>query len=420
MEHITFNVNGKEYDTLGDYDMRITAFEPDDVDIRTYDVEIPGRDGVLDMTEALTGDVVYDNYNIIVKLLNIDRVSSYGVKEDVYTRMKNDLHGRKVTFVTSFDPEYTYTGRVSITRDQSLTFQAIEMSIDCEPYRSKGVMTEAYNVTQGLTAYISSGRKAVRPVFEFTDDVILIYDGTRYEMPKGAYTLQDVIFTQGTNELFMIAGKARSHITHGEMGAYTYSDVKTLRTIYEWYQGQEKWTVERITMEGTDPFVTGNVTFTATDETGASSSMTLALGDSFIGLYDGVSDTLVIEGGIAKLYKRVIRETAEDGTITYQTTEQPFIEVYDFPELYSNAGEIVSVSSTSSAPFTYEVSKINTQQDITEALHSDYMEGGDVAMTHAEMGCFKHGSLRFVNRGTISVEEEDLATVYVQYDWKDL
>lgn len=439
MEYITFITPNWEEVKTTDYGYRLTGFDQSAIEPRVSTVEIPGRDGVLDMSEALTGDVIYENYTTTITGLNIDRKASLSERESSYTQLKNAIQGRYVDFIPSFDADYTRRGRVtSVTCKDRLTYATVQIEIDTEPYKSKGLQTLAYNVAEGIVAYPDSGRKMTRPTFDLTASTVIIFGNDRYELPKGAYQLADVIFTQGANELFMIDAAVQSYITHEELAGFTHSYIGTAKPIYEWYKGQHKYIVDEITLEGTDPFITGTLTFSATDEFGNVASATLDLGESFIGsmsftgedeettLY---TDKLVIKDGEALLYKQVIlsvnlpdEETGEVSTESiYSPAIEPMVEVFTFPQLFSLAGEIVSITNAEGYAFTYTTGEKNMAIDYDEATHEDYSEAGSVAMTNEALKEHRHGDLRYINRGTVEVMNADNKTMaYIQYEWLDL
>ena len=70
---------------------------------KTYTVDIPGGNGVIDLTEALTGDVAYKNRKQEFTFAVID-VKNF---EKVKTEVSNFLHGRAFDYTMTMDPGYT-------------------------------------------------------------------------------------------------------------------------------------------------------------------------------------------------------------------------------------------------------------------------------------------------------------------------
>ena len=95
---------------------------------RKTQVTIPGRDGLLDITESLTGSVVYDNRDLVFTftLLNKDRVSE----------IISYLHGKRLQIVMSDDSDYHYVGRCEITNyEVTKGIRKLTITCDCDPYK---------------------------------------------------------------------------------------------------------------------------------------------------------------------------------------------------------------------------------------------------------------------------------------------
>lgn len=132
-------------------------------EMKQYTIEVPGRDGVLDFTEAF-GEVKYNN-----RLLNFTFVV-----EDVYNynptlmALANHLHGSKYQIRITDDPDYHYYGRCKITSfsvDQTIGF--LEIECDCDPYKYKNDVTSTgeINITTSTQTIplVNNGRMRIMP-----------------------------------------------------------------------------------------------------------------------------------------------------------------------------------------------------------------------------------------------------------------
>lgn len=172
---------------------------------KTTTVDIPGRDGVLDLTESLIGDVTYNNRSMTFTFLIVDLEQFEVVK----TKISNALHGRKFNFEMSMDPGYTYTGRFKIT---SYTHVAtwnhgicgfIEVEIDAEPYKLKSHYVYNLNATGGAMFELPSGRKKVHPIVEINSPARIRFKNTVYRIGAGRFQLNDILFEEGINEIYI-------------------------------------------------------------------------------------------------------------------------------------------------------------------------------------------------------------------------
>lgn len=172
---------------------------------KTTTVEIPGRDGVLDLTESLIGDVSYDNRSMSFTFLIVDLEQFEVVK----TQVSNALHGRKFNFEMTMDPGYTYTGRFKI---KSYTHTAtwshgicgyIEVEIDAEPYKLKSHYVYNLNATGGAMFNLESGRKKVHPIVEISAPARIRFKDVVYRIGAGRFQLNDILFEEGVNEIYI-------------------------------------------------------------------------------------------------------------------------------------------------------------------------------------------------------------------------
>lgn len=411
MKPLSMTVDGvNTYDDLG-LVMEVTENNPPTP--KFYTVDIPGGDGNINLTKALTGDTVYQNREIKVTFtLNQPGYDFEQFKTMIY----NLWHGTEQDFSFSFDEPYTYHGWLSIaSQKRAGNLKQIELTIDADPYKSKGMKTEFFNVSDGLVAYLSSGRKRVKPVFEFSDSTIVVYEGKRYVIPAGTHTINDVWLNQGTNEITFVLAGLQSHITHSEMAKFTHEQL-AMRKHWQLYKGIEKYYVSEIKIEGTETPLTGTINFTATDSEGNEFTQALELGTLQVAKYGDVCDTITISDGLARVQKLI--EVSDDGSMTLLPLPQSV--TIAFPIMFSNYGEITSLTHDSAATVTYTTGKMNTELTMRRATHSDYMEAGDYAMTNAEMSAYNHAALTMINTGEQEVTRERQESVFVQYEWLDL
>ena len=172
---------------------------------KTYTVDIPGGDGVIDLTSALTGDVAYSNRSQSFTFMVVDPDSFERVKTDV----SNFLHGKSFDYQMTMDPGYTYHGRFSVTEYSHAVYAypglvgVFAVEVDADPYKLKGRMTYQLNATGGKMFRLESGRKPVHPVIECAQPCRVRWKDVVTVVPVGTYRLNDVLFTQGFNEIYI-------------------------------------------------------------------------------------------------------------------------------------------------------------------------------------------------------------------------
>lgn len=172
---------------------------------KTYTVDIPGGDGVIDLTSALTGDVAYNNREQTFTFMVVDPESFEATK----TKVSNFLHGREFDYEMTMDPGYTYHGRFTVESYSHALYAypglvgVFTVKVSAEPYKSKGLQTYELNATGGQMFRLESGRKPVHPVIECTQPCKVRWKNTLIQVPAGTFRLNDVLFTEGYNEIYI-------------------------------------------------------------------------------------------------------------------------------------------------------------------------------------------------------------------------
>lgn len=168
--------------------------------VKTTSVEIPGRDGNLDITEALTGRVAYEDR----ELSFVFRVPN--PKEewaDVYSKVLNKIHGKRMDIVLDDDPDYYYTGRVSID-EFSTNRQLAEIAIKCivAPKKTKKTAytkSVAVSGTKALTVY--NGGIPTVPTITSDKEMDITYLGKIYHISPGKNRIFDILLPEGDSQL---------------------------------------------------------------------------------------------------------------------------------------------------------------------------------------------------------------------------
>lgn len=204
---------------------------------KTYTIDIPGGNGVLDLTETLLGDTAYNNRKQEFTFYVINTTEFEAIK----TRVSNFLHGRSYNYKITMDPDYTYTGRFSVTSYTHSAYASgitgiIKISIDAKPFKMKPQQTYKVDAVGGKLVYLPSGRMRVRPTIDTNRRVRVEYNNKVIYLTNGAWTLNDLMFSEGLNEIYFNAYDIRN-LTWGDLktNSVTWDEFGTQR-IFEWYR----------------------------------------------------------------------------------------------------------------------------------------------------------------------------------------
>ena len=100
---------------------------------KTNIVDIPGADGSLDLSTALTGRMRYSNRQGTFEFIAIN---DYGYWVDRYSDIANYLHGKTYKAILCDDPEYYYEGRFTVSEwKTNKNWSSISIGYNVGPYK---------------------------------------------------------------------------------------------------------------------------------------------------------------------------------------------------------------------------------------------------------------------------------------------
>ncbi len=175
--------------------------------VQTSKISVPGRDGDLDLTEALDGAVHYGNRVLEITLSATDRMSGKTWAETL-ADIAFHIHGKRLQIVFDDDSEYYYTGRCTISRvalQMAAKSQSVTIVCDCQPYKiSVDELTVQANVNPAYrTIVIENGRMPSVPSFTFSDPCWLNMNGETRQFDVGTYSSKDLILAPGRNTVYV-------------------------------------------------------------------------------------------------------------------------------------------------------------------------------------------------------------------------
>jgi hypothetical protein len=102
-------------------------------DTRTHGVAVPGKDGKLDLTEAL-GGFVFENRTISLEFRVIEHTTTRF--HATASKLRNAINGRKMKIILGDDPGYYWIGRCSVDASHiGRSVSTVEVKMDAEPFK---------------------------------------------------------------------------------------------------------------------------------------------------------------------------------------------------------------------------------------------------------------------------------------------
>ena len=168
---------------------------------KTETIDIPGGDGVLDLTDFF-GEVRYNNRTLSFEFSTMVPKAEF---MGLFSRVQNALHGQKMQIVLDEDSEWYYIGRIAVSEWKAdKNIGKLTIDCDCEPYKSKFANTVVTVEVSGATSVIlTNSKKIVVPTITITGEVELTFGTNFYTLGPGLYDLPAVQLVNGENTILL-------------------------------------------------------------------------------------------------------------------------------------------------------------------------------------------------------------------------
>ena len=166
--------------------------------VQTSFVEIPGRDGMLDLTEGF-GLVRYSDRAVALTLY---AVAPY---EQSVSAFVNDVHGKRMELVFDRDASFYYIGRVSVDGlEKHDGYCAITVNVNAEPYKYKRTVTTVTRTGSGAVT-LTNLRMPVVPEVTASAEATLVYQSggvpTTTVIAAGTHLVPTLLLEAGTKSV---------------------------------------------------------------------------------------------------------------------------------------------------------------------------------------------------------------------------
>ena len=169
---------------------------------KTETIEIPGGDGVLDLTEFF-GETKYKNRNLSFEFSSMVTPSEFMT---LFSTVQNALHGKKMTITLDDDPEWYYLGRISVSEWKAdRNIGKLVVDCDCEPYKYQIGTTEVFRSISGTSSFtLPNSRRRAIPTVKITSAsslTITFGSGKVWNLSSGSYLLPELELVEGDNPI---------------------------------------------------------------------------------------------------------------------------------------------------------------------------------------------------------------------------
>lgn len=193
--------NNGEKSAYYDWNIVLTKTEIPLPKEKRHTVDIIGADGVLDLSEVLSGELKFQNRTVKLTFEVMDDT----MFEVTLAEISNYIHGKKLTFVITNDSEYYYSGFATINSWECNKRKGkVVITIDAEPYKyavDETVVIADVNGTKRLI--LMNDRKRVCPTITATGNITLTFNDNTFTVPTGTNQLVEIFLSEGENKVVL-------------------------------------------------------------------------------------------------------------------------------------------------------------------------------------------------------------------------
>lgn len=206
-----------KYNSWYDWRSTLTGKSVSAPEPKTNYIELDGAHGTLDLTEALTGEVTYNDRTVTASFLCSE--GSYEDRRALLRDIASALHGRKVQIVEPDDIDHYFLGRVTVKVDTlHPVYTEFTLTATCDPWRY-AIEASDRSVTVDHSAVDvvlhNNGVKTLLPLLTVEGSVYVTANGVTTELTTGPYKISTLKLYQGAN-VVNVSGTGKVTFTYRE------------------------------------------------------------------------------------------------------------------------------------------------------------------------------------------------------------
>lgn len=213
MRGITIVFNNDSIHTGNDLDLVQEEKEIKSPEPQSYLVEIPGRNGMLNLTNSLTGNVCYGNRTLTCKYFGT------GTREEMF-ELRNKMmkyHGEVIKVIDDDTPDYYYEGECKVEIEPKSNYVNITLEVNADPFMyciNETVLHIEADSEDKLIGIDNCG-VPVTPTITVFNQVNIRKGDVVCELLSGKHILDEMELEKGVNE-YHISGNGMVTISYRE------------------------------------------------------------------------------------------------------------------------------------------------------------------------------------------------------------
>ena len=236
---VTIKIEGtqNEYHTLEDWGLYVQNADCIGRPVQyTRYIEIPGRNGLLDLSEVINGRQIYTSRPLKIVLAGIREKKNW---DGVMSEFRNKINGRICQFIFDNDPSYFWRGRVEIDNfNANLSVGTFTINVPtADPYKytllssTEPWLWDPFNFETDMITYIGaitvSGSGSItlpHGHMPTTPDIVVsnktsgtftvTYDGDTYNLAVGANRIPSIMVGGDEDVTLTFTGSAKVEIVY--------------------------------------------------------------------------------------------------------------------------------------------------------------------------------------------------------------
>ena len=212
-----YNIQFGQYNSYDDFGLYLTNLSISEPSVKDHYVNIPARDGKIDLSKVLSDYPIFDMRTIKYTFKIDTTVFDYEAK---LREVVNALHGKMMDVIHN-DGDYHYHGKLTVSGNRiDLRIAQIEISLYADPYALKNEITSVTKSlsSSSLTIILTNSGKPVIPTFTLTGQsasATVTFGDSTVTFNAGTHKFASIIFTDGENTLSAI-GSGTLNISYRE------------------------------------------------------------------------------------------------------------------------------------------------------------------------------------------------------------
>lgn len=212
MRGITIIFGDDEIHTGNDLDLVQEKKKIEKPEIQSHTAEVPGRNGLLNLTKGLTGKVTYFNRELSFQYFGTGK-REYLLEIDDYM---SRYHGQTIRIIDDDYPDHYYEGEASVSTEINGNYITIFLTVDAQPFRLKLVPTVVSRTLAGAVTLLldNEGVEAI-PTITVTGETSITFNGVTLSLGAGTYVVEAFELKRGVNS-FEVSGAGTITIEYQE------------------------------------------------------------------------------------------------------------------------------------------------------------------------------------------------------------